>query len=175
MSMGKREFAIGAIGFVAGAAVASIGSATASQTLPVELQNILKRIRITVNPPSGGPQPWTMYPMEDSQSMLYEVATKVNHPWFKSMCVIGMEDRGLPYDGLGHGEVTFRLWWGKSPNVESYPGDMWFLEVWLGGAYPKVCEVFEPLKGTWTEVLSYAVAGQWAVYKEIGPDGHIMG
>lgn len=173
--MSKREFAIGALGFVAGAAVATVGTAVVSQTLPVELQNILKRIRITVNPPLDGPQPWIMYPMQDSQSMLYEVAIKDNHPWFKSMCVIGMEDRGLPYDGLGHGEVTFRIWWAKSPNIENYPGDMWFTEQWCGGAWDKTVEYLDV--DTWRTVMKYKPIGaipNAIIYLEIHPDGHIM-
>lgn len=145
-----------------------------SQSLPPDLATIISRIRVQVQPTDGTP-PYYVDLLKDSQSIILEVAVKDNHPWFKSMCIIGFEDRGLPYDGLGHGEGTFRIWWGKSPNFENYPGDMWFVEMWLGGGYPKSCDIFEPLKGTWTNVLNYAVGGQWATYKEIGPDGHIMG
>jgi hypothetical protein len=143
-----------------------------SKTLTKELSTMVSRIRVLDKPTDGNP--YYIYLLKDDQSKILEVSVNPKSDWFSSMCQIGLEDRGLPYDSQGHGEGTFRIWWAKSPNAENYQGYWWAVEIWLGGAYPKACEIFEPTKNTWTNVLDYHPGGAWAVYKEVHPDGHIM-
>lgn len=146
---------------------------TPPSPLSAQLLTIISRIRVLVKP--AGETPYMVNLLVDPQTILFETESSTTSDWFGSSCIIGMEDRGLPYDGLGHGECTFRIWWAKSPNTENYGGYWWAVEVWFGGAYSKSCEIFEPLKNTWTDVLDYAPgAAVWAVYKEVHPDGHIM-
>ena len=141
-----------------------------SESISPELAQAVKKNRILVKPPNG--EEFYVYPLQDEQSKLLDAQSAENHAWFKSMCQIGMEDRELPYDGLGYGKVTFRMWWGKSPNAENFTGDMWFMECLLGGSYEKVWEVQE--RNTWKPILNYSAGSANSAYVEMHPDGHIM-
>ena len=55
--------------------------------------------------------------------------------------------------------------WSDGVTLSPLPGTWWADEIWLGGAYPKSCDIFEPLKNTWTNVLNYQVGEEWATYK----------
>ena len=138
-------------------------------SLPPELKILFEHLRVKVYPPDTAP--YVIAPLNDEQSNLLEVEVNPGD-WCHEMAQVGMSDRGLPYDKRGHGEVTFRVWYGTSPNKESYLGEMYFVEVWLGGAYPKTLELLQA-EG-WVEIAKYGVGGQWAWYFEVHPDWHIM-
>jgi hypothetical protein len=160
--------AIGAaLGAGVGYAIGNMGP-----TVTPEIATLLSRMRVIVKPPGGTPSPYTVYFLQDPQTVILEAEGPVSPTdWFQGSAIIGLEDRGLPYDNRGHGEGTLRLWWGKSPNHWNFTGNMWFIEGWLGGAYPKELDLYNAKTGQWVDILDYAPGGNWAIYKEVLPDG----
>jgi hypothetical protein len=140
-----------------------------TNNLSKELQTLCKNIKVLIK----GTSPYYVYLLADDQTKLFETEESSDpNDWFGSSCIIGLEDRGLPYDNKGHGEGTFRIWYSKGQNAENNPNNMWFVEVWLGGVYPKSLYLLNTVTGLWIDILDYAAGGQWAIYKEVYPDGH---